>query len=62
MWRRIVNSIYTFMDDFTEEPEEQNENEDGEPLTVKQLGLDYYLPLHISSIMCLDSLIPNLKS
>ncbi|CAG2234803.1 GRAMD4 [Mytilus edulis] len=37
MWRRIVNSIYTFMDDFTEEPEEQNENEDGEPLTVKQL-------------------------
>ncbi|XP_063402797.1 GRAM domain-containing protein 4-like [Mytilus trossulus] len=37
LWRRIVNSVYNFMDDFTEEPEEQNENEDGEPLTVKQL-------------------------
>ncbi|CAC5425602.1 GRAMD4 [Mytilus coruscus] len=37
LWRRIVDSIYTFMDNFTEEPEVQNDNEEGDPLTVKQL-------------------------
>ncbi|VDI58017.1 Hypothetical predicted protein [Mytilus galloprovincialis] len=55
MWRRIVNSIYTFMDDFTEEPEEQNENEDGEPLTVKQLGSD--LKPYIDTIKGIQQLL-----
>lgn len=37
LWKRIVESIYIFVDDFTVEPESQSENQDGDPLTVKQL-------------------------
>ena len=33
----MVEYIYTFVDDFTVEPESQPENQDGPPLTVKQL-------------------------
>lgn len=37
LWKRIIESIYTFVDDFTVEPESQSENREEPPLTVKQL-------------------------
>lgn len=37
LWKRIIESIYTFVDDFTVEPEIQSENQEEPPLTVKQL-------------------------
>lgn len=37
MWKRLIQRVYNIMDDFAEELQEVPENDEGPPLTVKQL-------------------------